>query len=141
MSKSKVSVEWKKRVKSEYMRLRQMKVGFIRIRSYCQYLSKYYILSSLSKINKEKGSFAIIFSNFRCVIVILSKKLSFQRFKRADEVKVAWARNLRIMSEAIETRETESAERGRRPFWPPPAPTPSHESLMKRAEVTYTDCK
>ncbi|CAH2039890.1 unnamed protein product, partial [Iphiclides podalirius] len=86
MSKSKVSAEWKKRVKSEYMRLRQMK-----------------------------------------------------RFKRADEVKVAWARNLRIMSEAVEARETEIAERGRRPFWPPPAPTPSHESLMKRAEVTYTD--
>ncbi|CAK1586525.1 unnamed protein product [Parnassius mnemosyne] len=86
MSKLKVSAEWKKRVKSEYMRLRQMK-----------------------------------------------------RFKRADEVKVAWARNLRIMSEAIETRETECAERGRRPFWPPPATSPSHESLMKRAEVTYTD--
>ncbi|XP_013134568.1 PREDICTED: histone-lysine N-methyltransferase E(z) isoform X2 [Papilio polytes] len=86
MSKSKVSAEWKKRVKSEYMRLRQMK-----------------------------------------------------RFKRADEVKVAWARNLRIMSEAIETRESETAERGRRPFWPPPSPSPSHESLMKRAEVTYTD--
>ncbi|XP_068618243.1 histone-lysine N-methyltransferase E(z) [Battus philenor] len=86
MSKSKVSAEWKKRVKSEYMRLRQMK-----------------------------------------------------RFKRADEVKVAWARNLRIMSDAIEARETESVERGRKPFWPPPAATPSHESLMKRAEVTYTD--
>ncbi|CAH0729454.1 unnamed protein product, partial [Brenthis ino] len=86
MSKSKVSAEWKKRVKSEYMRLRQVK-----------------------------------------------------RFKRADDVKVAWARNLRIMSEAIESREIESSERGRRPFWPPPAPRPSHESLMKRAEVTYTD--
>ncbi|KPJ02173.1 hypothetical protein RR46_03448 [Papilio xuthus] len=86
MSKSKVSAEWKKRVKSEYMRLRQMKA-----------------------------------------------------FKRADEVKVAWARNLRIMSEAIEARESETAERGRRPFWPPPSPSPSHESLMKRAEVTYTD--
>ncbi|XP_045450633.1 histone-lysine N-methyltransferase E(z) [Melitaea cinxia] len=86
MSKSKVSAEWKKRVKSEYMRLRQVK-----------------------------------------------------RFKRADEVKVAWARNLRLMSEAIEARESEVTERGRRPFWPPPAPTSSHESLMKRAEVTYTD--
>ncbi|KAM3957714.1 histone-lysine N-methyltransferase E(z) [Aphomia sociella] len=86
MSKSKVSAEWKKRVKSEYMRLRQVK-----------------------------------------------------RFKRADEVKVAWARNLRIMSEAIETRESECNDRGRRPLWPPPAPTPNHESLMKRAEVTYTD--
>ncbi|KAG6462943.1 hypothetical protein O3G_MSEX013552 [Manduca sexta] len=86
MSKSKVSAEWKKRVKSEYMRLRQVK-----------------------------------------------------RFKRADEVKVAWARNLRIMSEAIETRETETSDRNKRPFWPPPAPTSSHESLMKRAEVSYTD--
>ncbi|XP_060802538.1 histone-lysine N-methyltransferase E(z) isoform X1 [Amyelois transitella] len=86
MSKSKVSAEWKKRVKSEYMRLRQVK-----------------------------------------------------RFKRADEVKVAWARNLRIMSEAIENRENETSERGRRPFWPPPAPAPNHESLMKRAEVSYTD--
>ncbi|XP_069359194.1 histone-lysine N-methyltransferase E(z) isoform X1 [Maniola hyperantus] len=86
MSKSKVSAEWKKRVKSEYMRLRQVK-----------------------------------------------------RFKRADEVKVAWARNLRLMSAAVETRDSESSERGRRPFWPPPVPTPSHEGLMKRAEVTYTD--
>ncbi|XP_049874556.1 histone-lysine N-methyltransferase E(z) isoform X2 [Pectinophora gossypiella] len=86
MSKSKVSAEWKKRVKSEYMRLRQMK-----------------------------------------------------RFKRADEVKVAWARNLRIMSEAIESREHDAAEGGRKPFWPPPATSCSHESLMKRAEVSYTD--
>ncbi|KAL0822839.1 hypothetical protein ABMA28_004836 [Loxostege sticticalis] len=86
MSKSKVSAEWKKRVKSEYMRLRQVK-----------------------------------------------------RFKRADEVKVAWARNLRLMSEAVENRDTESEARGRRPFWPPPAPSCNHESLMKRAEVSYTD--
>ncbi|XP_072947506.1 histone-lysine N-methyltransferase E(z) isoform X2 [Epargyreus clarus] len=86
MSKSKVSAEWKKRVKSEYMRLRQAK-----------------------------------------------------RFKRADEVKVAWARNLRIMSEAVEGRESEGSDRSRRPYWPPPAPSASHESLMKRAEVTYTD--
>ncbi|XP_050681100.1 histone-lysine N-methyltransferase E(z) isoform X2 [Leptidea sinapis] len=88
MSKSKVSAEWKKRVKSEYMRLRQVK-----------------------------------------------------RFKRADEVKVAWARNLRIMSEAVESRDNEQQlmEQGRRPFWPPPGPKPSHESLMKRAEVTCTD--
>ncbi|KAI8426613.1 hypothetical protein MSG28_005394 [Choristoneura fumiferana] len=86
MSKSKVSAEWKKRVKSEYMRLRQVK-----------------------------------------------------RFKRADEVKVAWARNLRIMSESVETRDTELAARGRRPCWPPPAPAPSHEGLMKKAEVSYTD--
>ncbi|XP_046968559.1 histone-lysine N-methyltransferase E(z) isoform X1 [Vanessa cardui] len=86
MSKSKVSAEWKKRVKTEYMRLRQVK-----------------------------------------------------RFKRADEVKVAWARNLRLMSEAIESRENEFSERGRRPFWPPPAPSSSHETLMKRAEITHTD--
>lgn len=56
-------------------------------------------------------------------------------------MKVAWARNLRIMSEAIEARESEAAERGRRPFWPPPAPNPNHESLMKKAEVSYTDGK
>ncbi|XP_038223507.1 histone-lysine N-methyltransferase E(z) isoform X1 [Zerene cesonia] len=86
MSKSKVSAEWKKRIKSEYMRLRQVK-----------------------------------------------------RFKRADEVKVAWARNLRIMSEAVENRENETSERGRRPYWPAPGPSSSHESLMKRAEVTSTD--
>ncbi|CAH0694362.1 unnamed protein product [Spodoptera exigua] len=86
MSKSKVSAEWKKRVKSEYMRLRQVK-----------------------------------------------------RFKRVDEVKVAWARNLRIMSESIEAQDSENNERARKPFWPPPAPVPNHESLMKRAEVTYTD--
>ncbi|XP_047503391.1 histone-lysine N-methyltransferase E(z) isoform X1 [Pieris napi] len=87
MSKpSKVSAEWKKRVKSEYMRLRQAK-----------------------------------------------------RFKRADEVKVAWARNLRIMSEAVENSESERCERGRRPYWPEPGPSSNHESLMKRAEVSYTD--
>ncbi|XP_045517481.1 histone-lysine N-methyltransferase E(z) isoform X4 [Pieris brassicae] len=87
MSKpSKVSAEWKKRVKSEYMRLRQAK-----------------------------------------------------RFKRADEVKVAWARNLRIMSEAVENSDNERCERGRRPYWPEPGPSPNHESLMKRAEVSYTD--
>lgn len=62
-----------------------------------------------------------------------------QRFKRADEVKVAWARNLRIMSESVETRDSELAARGRRPCWPPPAPAPSHEGLMKKAEVSYTD--
>ncbi|KAJ0178539.1 hypothetical protein K1T71_006362 [Dendrolimus kikuchii] len=86
MSKSKVSAEWKKRVKSEYMRLRQVK-----------------------------------------------------RFKRADEVKVAWARNLRIMSEAIENRDTDSVNTGKKPFWPPAAPSPNHESFMKRAEVSCTD--
>lgn len=83
MSKSKVSAEWKKRVKSEYMRLRQVK-----------------------------------------------------RFKRADEVKVAWARN---MSEAVKNRESDMNTSGKKPFWPPPADSPNHESLMKRAEVSYTD--
>ncbi|KAJ8713222.1 hypothetical protein PYW07_013592 [Mythimna separata] len=86
MSKSKVSAEWKKRVKSEYMRLRQVK-----------------------------------------------------RFKRVDEVKVAWARNLRIMSESVEAHESESNDRPKKPFWPPPAPVLNHESLMKRAEVSCTD--
>ncbi|CAD0200598.1 unnamed protein product [Chrysodeixis includens] len=86
MSKSKVSVEWKKRVKSEYMRLRQVK-----------------------------------------------------RFKRADEVKVAWARNLRLMSESVEARDTQNNDRPRKPYWPAPAPTPNHENFMKRAEVSYTD--
>ncbi|GBP33527.1 Histone-lysine N-methyltransferase EZH2 [Eumeta japonica] len=84
MSKSKVSAEWKKRAKSEYVRIRQLK-----------------------------------------------------RFKRADEVKVAWARNLRTMSAAVENRD--DMERGRKPYWPPPAPISSHESLMKRAEATFTD--
>ncbi|KAJ8716358.1 hypothetical protein PYW08_013643 [Mythimna loreyi] len=86
MSKSKVSAEWKKRVKSEYMRLRQVK-----------------------------------------------------RFKRVDEVKVAWARNLRIMSESVEAHDSETNDRQKKPFWPPAAPVLNHESLMKRAEVSYTD--
>lgn len=52
---------------------------------------------------------------------------------------MAWARNLRIMSEAIESRDVEMSDGGRKPFWPPPAPSSSHEALMKRAEVSYTD--
>lgn len=67
--------------------------------------------------------------------------LIFQRFKRADEVKVAWARNLRSMSAVIEVGDAEPPEKGRRPYWPPPAPASSHETLMKRAEATYTDSK
>lgn len=62
-----------------------------------------------------------------------------QRFKRVDEVKVAWARNLRIMSESVEAHDSETNDRPRKPFWPPAAPVPNHESLMKRAEVTCTD--
>lgn len=62
-----------------------------------------------------------------------------KRFKRADEVKVAWARNLRLMSESVEARDTQNNDRPRKPYWPPPAPTPNHENFMKRAEVSYTD--
>lgn len=54
---------------------------------------------------------------------------------------MAWARNLRIMSESVEMRESETAEGARRPFWPKSGPPSSHESLMKRAEVTCTDGK
>lgn len=43
------------------------------------------------------------------------------------------------MSEALESLENETPIRGKRPFWPPPPIVSNHESLMKRAEATYTD--
>lgn len=95
-----------------------------------------YATSSVEGASTKRNKICAIFVLY---LINFDRLFGLQRFKRADEVKVAWARNLRIMSDAVETRELEFLEKGKRPFWPPPAPTQNHESLMKRAEVYYTD--
>ncbi|XP_034941861.1 histone-lysine N-methyltransferase E(z) isoform X1 [Chelonus insularis] len=84
MSKAKVSAEWKKRVKSEYMRLRQMK-----------------------------------------------------RYKRADEVKIAWNQNRKTMTDLLVTEQKRWADG--KAVWLAMAGIPSHLSCMKTAEVTSLD--
>lgn len=80
MSKYKVSAEWKKRVKQEYMKLRQTK-----------------------------------------------------RYKRADEVKVAWNQNRNKMNQILTTEQTRWAES--RAAWVNQIEHPAHLTCMKKAEV------
>ncbi|XP_076621955.1 histone-lysine N-methyltransferase E(z) isoform X6 [Colletes latitarsis] len=84
MSKAKVSAEWRKRVKSEYMRLRQMK-----------------------------------------------------RYKRADEVKIAWNQNRKFMSELLTIEQKRWADG--KAMWLAMQDIPPHVSCMKKAEVTSSD--
>ncbi|KAK0158340.1 hypothetical protein PV328_009355 [Microctonus aethiopoides] len=84
MSKTKVSAEWKKRVKSEYMRLRQMK-----------------------------------------------------RYKRADEVKIAWNQNRRMMDDLLTAEQKRWADG--KAMWLEKQDIPAHVSCMKKAEITSSD--
>nr|XP_050864260.1 histone-lysine N-methyltransferase E(z) isoform X1 [Vespula vulgaris] len=84
MSKAKVSAEWRKRVKSEYMRLRQIK-----------------------------------------------------RYKRADEVKIAWNQNRKVMTELLITEQKRWADG--KAMWLAMHDIPPHVSCMKKAEVTSSD--
>lgn len=80
----KVSAEWKKRVKSEYMRLRQVK-----------------------------------------------------RYKRADEVKVAWNLNRRRMTEDLMVEQHRWAES--KAIWVASTEAPPHVPCMKKAEVISSE--
>ncbi|XP_050465065.1 histone-lysine N-methyltransferase E(z) isoform X2 [Cataglyphis hispanica] len=84
MSKAKISAEWRKRVKSEYMRLRQMK-----------------------------------------------------RYKRADEVKIAWNKNRKVMTELLVAEQKRWADG--KAMWLAMQDIPPHLSCMKKAEVTSPD--
>lgn len=164
MSKSKVSAEWKKRVKSEYMRLRQAKVrnkakynahlipslfysNLPEICSFFRYQTDINVINYVERVKKYITYITFYNTKINTALhckadtVNIKQSICLQRFKRADEVKVAWARNLRIMSDSIDARDSESNDRPRKPFWPPAAPSCDHESLMKRAEVSYTDGK
>ncbi|CAL1676168.1 unnamed protein product [Lasius platythorax] len=84
MSKAKISAEWRKRVKSEYMRLRQMK-----------------------------------------------------RYKRADEVKIAWNQNRKVMTELLVAEQKRWTDG--KAMWLAMQDIPSHLSCMKKAEITSPD--
>ncbi|XP_071575394.1 histone-lysine N-methyltransferase E(z) isoform X1 [Temnothorax nylanderi] len=84
MSKAKVSAEWRKRVKSEYMRLRQMK-----------------------------------------------------RYKRADEVKIAWNQNRKVMTELLVAEQKRWTDG--KAMWLTIQDIPPHLSCMKKAEITSPD--
>ncbi|XP_072754077.1 histone-lysine N-methyltransferase E(z) isoform X2 [Anoplolepis gracilipes] len=84
MSKAKISAEWRKRVKSEYMRLRQMK-----------------------------------------------------RYKRADEVKIAWNQNRKVMTELLVAEQKRWADG--KAMWLAMQDIPPHLSCMKKAEITSPD--
>lgn len=79
-AKTKVSVEWKRRVKQEYMRLRQMK-----------------------------------------------------RYKRADDVKLAWNQNRQKMTETLLEEQKRWADS--KAFWATSSELPAHAACMKKAEV------
>lgn len=81
MAKAKISIEWKKRVKQEYMRLRQIK-----------------------------------------------------RYKRADEVKVAWNQNRNKMTEILIDEQKGWTENNKAVWVPTPDP-PTHVACMKKAEI------
>lgn len=86
MAKAKVSTDWKRRVKQEYVRLRQQK-----------------------------------------------------RYKRADDVKLAWNRNRNKMTETLideQKRWTDS-----KAFWVPTPELPAHVTCMKKAEVIGNEGK
>lgn len=80
MAKAKVSAEWKRRVKIEYARLRQIK-----------------------------------------------------RYKRADEVKVAWNQNRTKMQEVLIAEQKRWSES--KAIWVPTPDPPAHVTCMKKAEV------
>lgn len=80
MAKAKVNTDWKKRVKQEYMRLRQQK-----------------------------------------------------RYKRADDVKIAWNKNQNKMTETLITEQKRWAET--KAIWVPTPELPAHATCMKKAEV------
>ncbi|XP_051157381.1 histone-lysine N-methyltransferase E(z)-like isoform X2 [Leptopilina boulardi] len=82
MSKIKVSMEWKKRVKSEYMRLRQMK-----------------------------------------------------RFRRAEEVKLAWNQNRKVMTDLMDVENKCWAE-GKAMWF---AKQETHVPSVKKAEITSSE--
>ncbi|XP_029175281.1 histone-lysine N-methyltransferase E(z) isoform X2 [Nylanderia fulva] len=84
MSKAKITAEWKKRVRSEYMRLRQMK-----------------------------------------------------RYKRADEVKIAWNQNRKVMTELLIAEQKRWTDG--KAMWLAMQDIPSHLSCMKKAEITSPD--
>ncbi|KAJ8683943.1 hypothetical protein QAD02_019735 [Eretmocerus hayati] len=84
MAKAKLNAEWRKRVKSEYMRLRQVK-----------------------------------------------------RFKRADEVKVAWNQNRKLMTELLEAEHKKWTDC--KVMWLAMQDVPPHAFCMKKAGITCTD--
>ncbi|KAL7306374.1 hypothetical protein TKK_0001798 [Trichogramma kaykai] len=84
MSKAKLTAEWRKRVKSEYMRLRQVK-----------------------------------------------------RYKRADEVKIAWNQNRKVMTELLESENKRWLDS--RAMWLALHEIPAQESCMKKAEIACSD--
>ncbi|XP_014219774.1 histone-lysine N-methyltransferase E(z) isoform X2 [Copidosoma floridanum] len=82
--KAKLSAEWRKRVKSEYMRLRQIK-----------------------------------------------------RYKRADEVKIAWNQNRKVMTELLDEEHKRWTDC--KVMWLAMQDVTAHSSCMKKAEITSSD--
>lgn len=86
-------------------------------------------------------------------MIFIFKCFILKRFKRADEVKVAWAKNLRSVTSSLESLhrwngspskiETDKEEKKEKcvPHWPALGPDPPHKDHMKRAEVVCSDGK